>query len=122
MKKFGLPLPIMILILATLFLFSSAFGEWIGGSSSSALRPSPSETVEQQQAAILYLRVMSWVSRVINRPETRSEDQECAETTRPVDLHKTSPDKSFLCKIQLCALNKTLHAFRNAHKSWRGAL
>lgn len=119
MKKTRLPLPVLVLILATLFLFSSAFGEWIGGSTS-ASRTSPIQTVEQQQAAILYVRVMSWVSHMINHPEAQSEDN--AETAQPVELDRPSTDEATPCKVQLCALNKPSHPSTNTRKSLRGAL
>ena len=73
MKKAKLPLPQLILILVTLFSLSSTFGEWIGRPSS-ALRTPPRETVEQQQVAIVYVRVISWLSRLITHPAAHPEN------------------------------------------------
>jgi len=119
MKKARLPLPVLILILATLFLFSSAFGEWVGGPSS-ALRTPPSETVEQQQAAIVYLQVMSWFSRVIAHPTVRAENK--TESARPAEFDKAPTHEVARCKVQLCALNKPSRPSTSPRKSSRGAL
>jgi hypothetical protein len=73
MKNTKLPLPLLILILATLFSLASTFGGWIGRPSS-ALRTPPRETVEQQQAAIVYVRVISWLSRLITHPAAHPEN------------------------------------------------
>jgi hypothetical protein len=73
MKKAKLRLPLFILIFATFFLLASTFGEWIGRPAS-ASRARPSDTVEQQQAAIVYVWVMSWLSRVITHPAAHAED------------------------------------------------
>ena len=103
MKKPKLPLPVLILILATLFLLSSAFGEWIGRPST-PLRAPARETVEQQQAAIVYIRVMSWLSRVIARPAAHSEGN--SESAQPADPAKGRMRAVPAYKPQSCTLNK----------------
>ena len=103
MKKPKLPLPVLILILSTLFLLSSTFGEWIGRPST-PLRTAARETVEQQQAAIVYIRVMSWLSRVIARPAARSEGN--TESAQPADP-ATAPVRGVPAdRLHLCALSK----------------
>jgi hypothetical protein len=82
MKRPKLPLPLLILILATLFSLASTFGEWIGHPSSPSRMP-PSETVEQQQTAVVYVRVMSWLSRLITRHAAHCEGSR--QSARPAD-------------------------------------
>jgi len=103
MKKPKLPLPVLILILATLFLLSSTFGEWIGHSQT-PLRNPARETVEQQQAAIVYIRVMSWLSRVIARPAPHPEGN--SESAHPADPPKARLRAVPAYKPQSCTLNK----------------
>jgi hypothetical protein len=93
----------LVLISATLFLLSSTFGEWIGRPSSASRMP-PSETVEQQQAAIVYIRVMSWLSRVISHPAAHSEDK--GESARPARPPKVPTHAVAARRLQVCALNK----------------
>jgi len=104
MKKANLPLPLLILILATFFALASTFGEWIG-SPASASRAHPSDTVEQQQAAILYVRVVSWLSRVITHPAAHAEDN--SESTRPAEPIKAPTRGVAAHRLQLCALRKS---------------
>ena len=103
MKKPKLPLPVLILILATLFLLSSTFGEWIGHYQT-PLRNPARETVEQQQAAIVYIRVMSWLSRVIARPAPHPEGN--SESAHPADPPKARLRAVPAYKPQSCTLNK----------------
>ena len=114
MKKAKLPLPVLILISAALFLFSSTFGEWIGRPST-ASRTHPRETVEQQQAAIVYVRVMSWLSRLIIHPAAYSEGN--IESARPADPPQTPTREVAAHRLQLCALNKPSHPSRSLCKS-----
>ena len=119
MKKARLPLPVLILISATLFLFASTFGEWIGGPSSASPIPTR-ETMEAQQSAIVYVRVMSWLSKVITHPPTHSEVD--SESALPVEhikarFHGVSPRG-----VQLCALKEPSHISTNLRKSSRGTL
>jgi len=103
MKKPKLPLPVLILILSTLFLLSSTFGEWIGRPST-PLRTAARETVEQQQAAIVYIRVMSWLSRVMARPAAHPEGN--SEYAQPADPAKAQARGVPAYKLHLCTLNK----------------
>ncbi len=114
MKKARLPLPVTILISAILFLFSSTLGEWISGRSSS-LRTPPSETVEQQQAAVLYLQVMSWFSRVLTHPRARAEDK--VEPARPAELINSPTHGVAAHSLQTCALNKPSRPSTRLRKS-----
>jgi len=102
MKKLKLPLPVLILILSTLFLLSSTFGEWIARPST-PLRTRPRETVEQQQAAIVYIRVMAWLSRVIARPAAHPEG---SDSPQPTDPAKARVRCVPAYKLHLCTLNK----------------
>jgi hypothetical protein len=102
MKKLKLPLPVLILILSTLFLLSSTFGEWIGHPSTPSRTPAR-ETVEQQQAAIVYIRVMSWLSRVIARPAARPEG---SDSPQPADPAKARARGVPAYKPHSCSLNK----------------
>ena len=114
MKKARLPLPVMILISAILFLVSSTLGEWIGGRSSS-LRTPPNETVEQQQAAVVYLQVMSWFSRVVTHPSARAEDK--TEFGRPAELIKPPTRGVAAHNLQSCALDKPSRPSTRLRKS-----
>jgi len=118
MKKAKLPLPLLILILATVFALASTFGEWIG-SPASASRAHPSDTVEQQQAAILYVRVVSWLSRLITHPAAHAEEN--SESTRPADPIKAPTHGVAAHRLQLCALNKSSRLSISPCKSFRGA-
>jgi hypothetical protein len=119
MKKAKLPLPLLILILATLFSLASTFGEWIGRPSSASGTP-PSDTVEQQQTAIVYVRVMSWLSRVIIHPAARSEHN--SESARPAEPAKAANHSGAAHRLQLCALNKFSRPSTSRCKSSRGTL
>jgi hypothetical protein len=119
MKKAKLPLPLLILILATFFSLASTLGEWIG-SPASASRTHPSDTVEQQQAAIVYVRVMSWLSRVITHPAAHAEDK--GESARPAEPIKAPTHGVAAHRLQLCALNKSSRPSTSLCKSSRGTL
>jgi len=114
MKKAKLPLPILVLISAALFLVSSSFGEWLGRPSSASPMP-PRETVEQQQSAIVYLRVMSWLSQVITHPPTLAGAD--AESTRPVKLVNTRIHGASPHAVQFCALKELSRLSTNLRKS-----
>ena len=119
MNKAKLPLPVLILFLATMFLLASTLGEWIG-QPASASRTAPSDTVEQQQAAIVYVRVVSWLSRVIAHPAAHAEDNgETARSAKPI----RAPTQGVAAqRFQLCALNKSSHPSTRLCKSSGGAL
>ena len=119
MKKARLPLPVMILLSTILFLVSSTLGEWIGGPSSS-LRTPASETVEQQQAALLYLRVMSWFSRAIVHPSARAEDK--VEPTQPAEPIPSPPHGVAVHTLQTCALSKPSRSSTRLRKFSCGTL
>jgi len=119
MKKVKLPLPLLILIFATFFALASTFGEWIGRPAS-ASRTHPSDTVEQQQAAILYVRVMSWLSRVIAHPAAHTEDNR--ESARPAEPIKAPIRGVAAHRLQLCALNKSSRPSTSLRTSSRGTL
>lgn len=116
MKKAKLPLPVLILISATLFLFASTFGEWIGGPSSASPIPTR-ETVEAQQSAIVYVRVMSWLSQVITHPPIHSEVD--SKSTQPGELIKARIHGVSPRGVQLCALKEPSHLSTNLCKSFR---
>jgi hypothetical protein len=117
MRKAKLPLPLLILILATLFSLASTFGEWIGRPTS-ALRTPASETVEQQQAAIVYVRVMSWLSRLITHPAAHSKRN--SESVRPAEPAKGPTHSLAAHRLRLCALNKPSQPSASLRKSSRG--
>jgi len=119
MKKARLPLPLLILILAIFFALTSTLGEWIGRPASTS-RTHPSDTVEQQQAAIVYVRVMSWLSRVITHPRAHAEDS--GESARPADPIKAPTHGVSAHRLQLCALNKSSRPSTSLCKSSRGTL
>ena len=119
MKKAKLPLPLLILILATFFSLASTFGEWIGRPASASSTP-PSDTVEQQQAAIVYVRVMSWLSRVITHPAAHAEDK--GESARPAEPIKAPTHGVAAHRLQLCTLNKSSRPSTSLCKSSRGTL
>jgi hypothetical protein len=119
MKKAKLPLPVLILISATLFLFSSSFGEWIARPTSASPIPS-SETVEEQQSAIVYVRVMAWLSQVISHPATHSEVD--TESAQPVELIKAQTHGVSPRGVQLCALKEPSRISTNVCKSSRRTL
>ena len=114
MKKAKLPLPILVLMVATLFLVSSSFGEWIGRPSNSS-PISAGETVEGQQSAIVYLRVISWLSRVITHPPALPEAD--SESAAPVKLINSRPHGVSPHAVQLCALKRLSRFSTNLRKS-----
>jgi hypothetical protein len=113
MKKAKLLLPLWILILATLFLLANAFGERISHPAA-ASRTQPSETVEQQKAAIVYVRVMSWLSRVITHPAARTEDN--VKRARPVEPISAEVYPVAAHSVQLRALNKSGHPSKSQRR------
>jgi hypothetical protein len=119
MEKSKLPLPVLVLILATLFSIASTFGEWIGRPPSASRTP-PSETVEQQQAAIVYVRVMSWLSRVMSHPAAHSENN--GESAGPAEPAKSPTHGVAAHRFQLCALSKPSHPSTGLCRSLRGTL
>jgi hypothetical protein len=115
MKKAKLPIPVMILFSAILFLFSSSFGEWIA-------RPSPSsapprETTKQQDSAIVYVRAMSWVAQLISHRSAHTEaDAECAQADDPPQVSiREAPGH----RVQICAVTKLARPSRSLCKSWQ---
>jgi len=115
MKKAGLPLPVVILFSATLFLFSSSFGEWIARPST--LPAPPRITTEQQETAMVYVRAISWVAQLISRPSAHSElDAESAQTD---DASHVSTREAPQHGVQVCALTKLARPSRNLCKSWQ---
>jgi hypothetical protein len=119
MKKAKLPLPLLILIVAIFFALGSTFGEWIG-SPASASRTHPSDTVEQQEAAIVYVQVMSWLSRVITHPAAHTEDK--VESAPPAEPIKAPAYGVAAHRLQLCALNKSARPSTSLCKSSRRTL
>ena len=113
MKKAKLPLPVLVLVSATLFLFSSSFAEWIARPS--ALPTPPRETTEQQGAAIVYVRAMSWVAQLIDHPSAHSlMDADCAQTD---GTSHVSNREMPVHRVQTCALSKLPHPSRILCKS-----
>jgi hypothetical protein len=117
MKKVKLPLPLLILILATFFSLASTFGEWIGRPAAASRTPL-SDTVEQQQAAIVYVQVMSWLSRVITPPATHPED--IGASARVAEPAQVPTHAVASHRLRLCALNKSSHPSTSLRKSSRG--
>ena len=117
MKTAKLPLPVLILMASILFLFSSSIGEWIGRPSS-AMRASSPQTVEQEPTAVVYVRAMSWLSQLINRPAGKVEaaSAESAQTDGacPVSTHEMPAHR-----VQLCALSKPFRPSRGLCKAWQ---
>jgi hypothetical protein len=114
MKKAKLPLPVLILISATLFLFASSFGEWIGRPATS-LRTPHRENVEEQQTAIAYVRVMSWLSQLVTRSTVRAEAN--VESAHPAESAAAPAREAAARRIQLCAFIRPSHPSRNLCKS-----
>jgi hypothetical protein len=119
MKKVKLPLPLLILMLAIIVALTSTLGEWIGRPAS-ASRAHPSDTVEQQQAAIVYVRVVSWLSRVITHPAAHAEEN--GESAPPAEPIKAPTQGVVAHTLQLCALNKSSRRSTTLCKSSRGTL
>jgi hypothetical protein len=117
MKKAKLPLPLLILILATLFSLASTLGEWIGHPTAASRTPA-NETAEQQQAAILYVRVMSWLSRLIAHPAAHLKGN--SESTHPAEPAKGPTHSPAAHRPRLYALSKPSHPSMSLRKSSRG--
>jgi hypothetical protein len=115
MKKGKLPLPVLVLISTTLFLLSSTFGEWIGRPS--APQTPPRETTEQQEAAIVYVRAMSWLAHLISHPSAHSEVD--AESVQTDDASHVSTREMPAHRVQICALAKVSRPSRTLCKSWQ---
>jgi len=115
MRKAKLPLPVLVLISATLFLFSSSFAEWIARPSTS---PAPRrETTEQQEAVIVYVRAMSWVAQLISRPSAHSQMD--AEAVQTDDACNVSTRETPAHRVQICALSRLSRPSRSLCKSWQ---
>ena len=115
MKKAKLPLPVLVLISATLFLFSSSFGEWVARSSASSTPAR--KAAERQDAAIVYVRAMSWIAQLISQPSAHSEtDADCAHTdgASQVARHETPAPN-----VQLCAMTKFIRPPKSLCKTWQ---
>jgi len=69
MKRAGLPTPLVILALTALLSLVSAFGGRAQRSDSEGRLDPAVRTVEGQQAAAIYFRVMSWLSRFVPNEE-----------------------------------------------------
>jgi hypothetical protein len=76
--------------------------------------------VEQQQAAIVYVQVMSWLSRVIAHPAAHTEDN--VESAPPAEPIKALTHGVTAHKVQLCALNKSSRPSTSLCKSSRSTL
>jgi len=74
MNKAQLPLPLLVLILASLLALASTFGEWIARPSPAPRTPA-SDTLKQQQTAIVYVRVISWLARLMTHPAVHPEEE-----------------------------------------------
>jgi C4-dicarboxylate-specific signal transduction histidine kinase len=119
MRKARIPLPVLILISATLFLFASSFGEWIARPATSVRAPHR-ENVEEQQTAIAYVRVMSWLSQLVTRSTVRAQTN--VESAQPADCDQTSTRDMATHTVQLCALSKPARPSRSSCKSSRWQL
>ncbi len=115
MKKARLPLPVVILFSAILFLVSSNFGQWIARPST--LPAPPRVTTEQQETAMVYVRAISWVAQLISHCNAHSElDAESAQTDEASHVStREAPEH----RIQVCALTKLDRPSRSLCKSWQ---
>ena len=115
MKKSKLPFPVVVLISATLFLFSSSVGEWLARPS--VLAAPPRESAKQQEAAIVYVRAMSWVARLISHPSAHA----------PLDTQSAQADDPSLVstrevlgrRVQICAMRKPARPPKGLRRSWQ---
>jgi hypothetical protein len=115
MKKAKLPLPVVILFSAILFLFSSSIGEWIARPST--LPAPPRVTTEQQETAMVYVRAISWVAQLMSHRSAHSElDVESAQTD---DTSHVSTREAPEYRVQVCALTKLARPSRSLCKSWQ---
>lgn len=116
MKKARLPLPVVILFSATLFLFSSSIGEWIARPST--LPAPPHVAAEQQETVMVYVRAISWVAQLISHPSAHSELD--PESTQTGDASHVSTREASGCRVQVCALTKLERPSRSlCSKSWQ---
>jgi hypothetical protein len=67
-KKIRLPLPLAILLISVILALISLLGEGMSRGSSLAKAPQLTQTVDEPQAAAVYFRVMSWLSRILPGP------------------------------------------------------
>ena len=115
MKKAKLPLPVVILFSATVFLFSSSIGEWIARPST--LPAPPRVATEQQETAMVYVRAISWVAQLVSHPSAHSElDTESAQTD---DASHVSTREAPEHRVQICTLTKLARPSRSLCKSWQ---
>jgi hypothetical protein len=115
MKKAKLPLPVVILYSATIFLFSSSIGEWIARPST--LPAPPRVTTEQQETAMVYVRAISWVAQLISHPSAHSGLD--AESSQTDDASRVSTREAPEHRVQVCALTKLDRPSRSLCKSWQ---
>jgi len=115
MKKTRLPLPVVILFSASLFLFSSSIGEWIARPST---LPAPRRvTTEQQESAMDYVRAMSWVAQLISHSSAHSGLN--AESAQPGNVSRVSTREAPEHRVQICALTKLDRPSRSLCKTWQ---
>jgi hypothetical protein len=114
MKKAKLPLPVLVLISATLFLFASSFGQWIARPATHSAAPQR-ENVEAQQTAIAYVRAMTWLSQLVTRSTVRAEGN--VESAQPAEYSAAPAHEAAARRIQLCAYIRPSHPSRNLCKS-----
>jgi len=116
MKKARLPLPVLILMSSVLFLFSTSFGEWIARPSAAV--PTPARGVsEEQQAAITFVRAMSWLSQLMSHPNSPTESS--PEAGRASDHTQPRTAVVTVHRIQLCYLSKPSRPPRSLCRSLR---
>ena len=119
MKKAKLPLPVWILMSAVLFLFSTSFGEWIARPSAAVPAP-PRGVSEEHQAAITYVRVLSWLSQLIAHPSAPCEYS--PEAVQAPDHAQAPTVDVTVHRVQLCSLSRPSHSSRNLCRSFRWQL
>lgn len=105
MKKHSL-WGIVVLALAAVFLFRSVSSNRAEQVPEARTSPVPAySSVEQQQAAVIYFKVISWLSQIL--------PARAADTSPRVSVKKVSHTKSSSPKMPLCALARSWYKVRS---------
>jgi hypothetical protein len=110
MKRAGLPTPIVILALTALLSLVSAFGGRAQRSDSAERLDPAVQTVEGQQAAAIYFRVMSWLSRFV--PNEKAPAAAAPAVSAATEASQSTAVSGRAAQPQPCAGSTGGHSLR----------
>jgi hypothetical protein len=102
-KRIRLPLPLAILLFSVILSLVSLLGEGMSRGSSLAKATQLTQAVDEPQAAAIYFRVISWLSRILPGPVAVPKIANPAPPSS--EAGKTSVVGKSAPKPQLCPLD-----------------